>query len=81
MIGHANQRIEAKRIASFCVKCRGITDPEVAAFIAYERRVYDVSGSFLWQNGRHEFLRPAGTDLTVRENKVTFNNVELFLLV
>jgi predicted heme/steroid binding protein len=34
------------------------------AFIAYEGRIYDVSGSFLWQNGRHEAIHDAGTDLT-----------------
>ena len=34
------------------------------AFIAYMGMVYDVSRSFLWQNGRHQALHPAGTDLT-----------------
>ena len=35
-----------------------------SAFIAYEGRVYDVSWSFLWQNGRHQVLHVAGVDLT-----------------
>ena len=34
------------------------------AFIAYEGKVYDVSRSFLWQDGRHQVLRMAGVDLT-----------------
>jgi len=35
-----------------------------AAYIAYEGKVYDVSGSFLWKNGRHQVLHNAGRDLT-----------------
>jgi predicted heme/steroid binding protein len=35
-----------------------------SAFIAYEGRVYDVSHSFLWQDGRHQVLHTAGADLT-----------------
>jgi len=34
------------------------------AFIAYAGRVYDVSRSFLWQDGRHQALHAAGRDLT-----------------
>jgi predicted heme/steroid binding protein len=34
------------------------------AFIAYEGKVYDVSHSFLWQDGRHQVLHVAGVDLT-----------------
>lgn len=34
------------------------------AYIAYKGQVYDVSSSFLWQNGRHQVLHEAGTDLT-----------------
>jgi predicted heme/steroid binding protein len=34
------------------------------AFIAFEGHVYDVSASFLWQNGKHQVLHAAGTDLT-----------------
>ena len=34
------------------------------AFIAYKRKVYDVSRSFLWQDGRHQVLHVAGVDLT-----------------
>lgn len=34
------------------------------AFIAYKGRVYDVSRSFLWSNGRHQVVHAAGCDLT-----------------
>jgi len=34
------------------------------AYIAYRGRVYDVSGSPLWQSGEHEGLHRAGEDLT-----------------
>ncbi len=34
------------------------------AYIAYEGKVYDVSGSFLWRNGKHQVLHSAGEDLT-----------------
>jgi predicted heme/steroid binding protein len=34
------------------------------AFIAYRGKVYDVSRSFLWQNGSHQALHAAGGDLT-----------------
>ena len=34
------------------------------AFIAYEGKVYDVSRSFLWQNGQHQVLHTSGVDLT-----------------
>lgn len=34
------------------------------AFIAFEGRVYDVSRSFLWQDGRHQVLHTAGVDLS-----------------
>ena len=35
-----------------------------SAFIAYEGKVYDVSRSFLWQNGQHQVLHTSGVDLT-----------------
>jgi predicted heme/steroid binding protein len=35
-----------------------------STFIAYEGKVYDVSRSFLWQDGRHQVLYTAGADLT-----------------
>lgn len=35
-----------------------------SAYVAYRGRVYDVSSSFLWQNGRHQVLHSAGMDLT-----------------
>jgi predicted heme/steroid binding protein len=34
------------------------------AYIAYEGKVYDVTDSFLWQNGRHQVLHIAGRDMT-----------------
>jgi predicted heme/steroid binding protein len=34
------------------------------AYISYKGKVYDVSGSFLWQNGRHQVVHNAGEDLT-----------------
>jgi len=34
------------------------------AYIAYQGRVYDVSHSFLWQQGRHQVLHRAGIDFT-----------------
>jgi predicted heme/steroid binding protein len=34
------------------------------AFVACQGKVYDVSGSFLWQHGQHQVLHKAGADLT-----------------
>ena len=34
------------------------------AFIAHHGKVYDVSGSFLWQSGKHQAVHTAGADLT-----------------
>jgi predicted heme/steroid binding protein len=34
------------------------------AYIAYDAKVYDVSGSSLWRNGNHQFRHHAGRDLT-----------------
>ena len=34
------------------------------AFVACGGRVYDVTGSFLWQEGRHQAMHAAGSDLT-----------------
>jgi predicted heme/steroid binding protein len=54
---------------------REFTPPELAEFdgsdssrpvlIGYRGYVYDVSGRFMWMNGRHFWLR-AGRDLTGR---------------
>lgn len=33
-------------------------------YVAYQGRVYDVSNSSLWRNGRHQVLHYAGQDLT-----------------
>ena len=34
------------------------------AYVACEGKVYDVSNSFLWKEGRHQALHQAGVDLT-----------------
>jgi predicted heme/steroid binding protein len=34
------------------------------AYIAYRGDIYDVTGSFLWMDGRHQALHQAGHDLT-----------------
>lgn len=55
------------------MKLRKFTKQELArynghddtqAFIVYKGKVYDVSGSFLWQNGIHQVTHAAGNDLT-----------------
>jgi predicted heme/steroid binding protein len=33
-------------------------------YVAYKGKVYDVTNSFLWKDGRHQVLHNAGTDLT-----------------
>jgi predicted heme/steroid binding protein len=37
----------------------------ISAYIAFQGKVYDVSDSFLWQDGRHMALHEAGRDLTI----------------
>jgi len=34
------------------------------AYVAFEGKVYDVSGSFLWRGGRHQVRHSAGVDYT-----------------
>lgn len=34
------------------------------AFIAYQGKIYDVSGSWHWQDGQHQVIHAAGCDLT-----------------
>jgi predicted heme/steroid binding protein len=34
------------------------------AYIGFMGKVYDVTESFRWQNGEHEALHPAGTDMS-----------------
>jgi predicted heme/steroid binding protein len=34
------------------------------AYVAYQGKVYDLTGSFLWRGGRHKVLHRAGQDLT-----------------
>ena len=36
------------------------------AYIAYNGKVYDVSRSFLWRDGKHQVIHSAGEDLTGR---------------
>ena len=43
-------------------RCDGREDRP--ACIGYRGRVYDVSDSFLWKEGRHQALHQAGMDLT-----------------
>lgn len=33
-------------------------------YVAFEGKVYDVSSSFLWRQGRHQVFHEAGKDLT-----------------
>ncbi len=33
-------------------------------YVAYEGKVYDLTGSFLWRTGRHQARHFAGQDLT-----------------
>ncbi len=35
-----------------------------AAYIAYNGKVYDVTKSFLWKDGKHQVFHSAGEDLT-----------------
>ena len=34
------------------------------AYVAYKGKVYDVSESFLWKDGKHQGMHRAGRDLT-----------------
>ncbi|MDI6783951.1 MAG: cytochrome b5 domain-containing protein [bacterium] len=34
------------------------------AYIAFKNKIYDVSESFLWKQGRHQVLHNAGEDLS-----------------
>ena len=34
------------------------------AYVACEGKVYDLTGSFLWKNGKHQVTHFAGEDLT-----------------
>jgi predicted heme/steroid binding protein len=43
-------------------KCSGKKGARI--YVAYKGKVYDVSQSFLWQNGRHQVVHTAGKDLT-----------------
>jgi predicted heme/steroid binding protein len=34
------------------------------AYVVYKGKVYDVSSSFLWKDGKHQIFHSAGLDLT-----------------
>jgi predicted heme/steroid binding protein len=34
------------------------------AYVGYKGKVYDVSSSFLWKDGKHQIFHSAGLDLT-----------------
>ncbi len=34
------------------------------AYVAFRGKIHDVSGSFVWRNGRHQAMHEAGADLT-----------------
>jgi predicted heme/steroid binding protein len=42
------------------------SDPDLPVLVAYEGRVYDVTGSYPWARGRHWGDHRAGRDLTAR---------------
>ncbi|MBC7345471.1 MAG: cytochrome B5 [Clostridia bacterium] len=48
------------------------------AYVAYKGKVYDVSSSFLWRDGRHQAVHRAGEDLTEAMGKAPHG--EEFLL-
>ena len=33
-------------------------------YVAFDGKVYDLSESFLWQNGYHQIFHPAGADIS-----------------
>ena len=37
---------------------------KASAYVACNGKVYDVSDSFLWKNGKHQVFHKAGEDLT-----------------
>jgi len=47
------------------------------AWVAFEGLVYDITESFLWQNGEHQALHKAGCDLT-KEMANAPHGVEMF---
>jgi predicted heme/steroid binding protein len=56
-------RPEAREFTSATLAGFNGADPDKPVLIGYRGRVYDVSGRFMWMNGRHFWLR-AGRDLT-----------------
>ena len=53
------------------------------AYLAYNHTVYDVTGSFLWQDGKHMAAHFAGTDLTEELSEAPHSAalLERFLIV
>lgn len=43
------------------------------AYVAYKGKVYDVTNSFLWKDGRHQVTHSAGTDLTTAIEQAPHN--------
>jgi predicted heme/steroid binding protein len=52
------RRFTRKELAQYDGKRR------TAVYVAYKGKVYDVSPSFLWRDGRHQVIHTAGKDLT-----------------
>ena len=53
------------------------------ALVAVNGKVYDVSSSFLWQNGKHQVLHSAGKDLTeeIAKSPHTIELLEKFPII
>ncbi len=52
-------------------KYNGVQKKEV--YIAFQGIIYDLSGSFLWKNGKHQVSILAGLDLTKEIKKAPHN--------
>jgi predicted heme/steroid binding protein len=60
---HLTRRITVKEFDDAeLAKCNG--EDGVPAYVAYKGKVYDLSTSFLWKDGKHQALHKAGVDLT-----------------
>ncbi|RLA79103.1 MAG: cytochrome B5 [Deltaproteobacteria bacterium] len=47
------------------------------AYVAVEGKVYDVTGSFLWRSGVHQYRHRAGRDLTEALRRAPHTSVQL----
>ena len=54
----SKQKFTPERLAKFDGK------EDRKCYFAYEGKVYDVTGSFHWQQGKHHVMHKAGEDLT-----------------